>query len=143
MSYITKLQIQLNIALKLCFVLATGLVMCSCAKQGSALKPADFTGVYALVSVDGKPVPANITHDGAALQVRSGTFIINADGTCRTKTAFVPPSGTEIRRDVSATYTRNGSKLTMQWKGAGKTVGTIQGDTFSMDNEGMAFVYRK
>jgi hypothetical protein len=137
------MKIQQNILLKLCFVLAAGLVMSACTKQESALKDADFAGGYALVSVNANPVPAKITHEGAALQVRTGSFTINADGTCSTKTVFVPPSGTEVAREVSATYTKEGSKLTMQWKGAGKTVGTIQGNTFTMDNEGMVFVYRK
>ena len=31
----------------------------------------------------------------------------------------------------------------MQWKGAGETVGTIQGNTVTMDNDGMVFVYSK
>ena len=103
----------------------------------------DPTGVYALVSVNGNKVPASVSHDGSALQVRSGTFTIKADGTCSTKTVFVPPSGQEATREVSATYTKEGSKLTMQWKGAGMTTGTIEGNTFTMDNEGMLFVYRK
>ena len=137
------MKIQLTIALKLCFVLAAGLVMSACTKQESALNDADFAGVYALISVNGNPMPANITHGGAALQVRSGTFTINADGTCSTKTVFIPPSGTEAAKEVSAAYTKDGSRLTMQWKGAGKTVGTIQGKTFTMDNEGAVFVYRK
>ena len=49
----------------------------------------------------------------------------------------------EVAREVSATYTNEGSKLTMQWHGAGTTTGTIEGSTFTMDNEGMLFVYRK
>jgi hypothetical protein len=137
------MKLHLPIPLKLCFVLAAGLVMSACMKQEPARKNTDFAGVYALVSVNGAPVPANITHEGVALQVRSGTFTINADGTCGTKTVFVPPSGTEAAREVSATYTKDGSKLVMQWKGAGQTAGTIEGNTFTMDNEGMVFVYRK
>jgi hypothetical protein len=133
----------MTIALKFFFVLAAGLVMSACMKEKSALNDADFAGVYALFSVNGNPVPANITHEGAGLQVRSGTFTINADGTCSAKTVFVPPSGTEVAREVSATYTKDGSRLTMQWEGAGKTVGTIQGSIFAMDNEGLVFVYRK
>jgi len=31
----------------------------------------------------------------------------------------------------------------MQWKGAGITTGTIEGSTFTMNNEGMKFVYKK
>lgn len=132
-----------NVALKLSFVLAAGLVITACTNPNSASNNADSAGVYALVSIDGKQVPANVSHDGAALQVRSGTFTINPDGTCRTKTIFVPASGAEISREVSATYIQEGSRLNMRWKGAGKTVGTIQGDTFTMNNEGMIFVYRK
>jgi hypothetical protein len=40
-------------------------------------------------------------------------------------------------------YTKKGSKLIMQWKGAGTTTGTIECSTFTMNNEGMLFVYRK
>ncbi len=53
------------------------------------------------------------------------------------------PSGQPQSREVSATYTRDGSRLTMQWQGAGVTIGTIEGDTFTMDNEGQIFLYRK
>ena len=142
-SYIIKMNTQLTIALKLSFILAAGLLTTACNNQRSALNHADLAGVYALVSVDGKEVPANVSHDGTALQVRSGTFTFNADGTCSTKTIFVPASGTEVTREVSATYTKDGSTLNMRWKGAGKTVGTIEGNTFTMNNEGMIFVYRK
>jgi len=31
----------------------------------------------------------------------------------------------------------------MQWQGAGVTNGTVEGDTFTMDNEGQIFLYRK
>jgi hypothetical protein len=48
-----------------------------------------------------------------------------------------------ITREVKATYTRQGSKLTMQWEGAGMTTGTVEGDMFTMNNEGMVFSYRK
>ncbi len=134
---------RLTGVLRICVAMVAGHVLSAYAQQDSALSEADPVGVYALVSVNGIPVPANISHEGNALQVRSGTFTINGDGTCSTKTVFVPPSGTEVAREVGATYTRDGSRLTMQWKGAGRTVGTIRGDTFIMNNEGMVFVYRR
>jgi len=130
-------------ALQLVFLLTAGLLLSACNKETKVAAGAEPTGVYALVSVNGNAVPASISHDGTALQVRSGSFTIKADGTCGTKTVFVPPSGQEATRDVSATYTKEGSKLTMQWQGAGMTTGTIEGNTFTMDNEGMVFVYRK
>jgi hypothetical protein len=130
-------------ALQLVFLLTAGLLLSACKQETKVAAGVDPTGVYALVSVNGNAVPASVSHDGTALQVRSGSFTIKADGTCSTKTVFVPPSGTEATREVSATYTKEGSKLTMQWQGAGMTTGTIEGNTFTMDNEGMVFVYKK
>lgn len=133
---------QHTLHLKLCFALVV-VLLSACTKQESSLKDSEFAGVYALVTVNGNPIPASITHGGATLQVRSGIFTITADGTCSTKTTFLTPSGTEAAREVSATYKREGAKLIMQWKGAGETVGTLQGNTFTMDNEGIVFVYKK
>lgn len=116
------------------------------AKWDKLLKAAnekDISGVYSLVSVDGKPVPASVNHDGAALQVRSGTFTINRDGTCASRMTFVPPSGSEANMDVKATFTREGRTLRMTWAGAGSTTGTVEGNTFTMNNVGMLLVYRK
>lgn len=130
-------------ALQLCFLLTTGLLLSACKAETKVATGGDPTGVYALVSVNGNQVPASVSHDGTALQVRSGMFTIKADGTCSTKTVFVPPSAPEVTREVSATYTKAGSKLTMQWQGAGTTTGTIEGSAFTMNNEGMLFVYKK
>ncbi len=127
----------------LSLLLLCGLLLPACKQKAQVAAGGDITGLYTLVTVGGTKVPGSVTHEGTALQVRSGTFNINADGTCGTKTTFVPPSGVEATRDVSATYTREGSKLTMQWKGAGTTTATIEGGTLTMNNEGMLFVYKK
>ena len=130
-------------ALHLCLLLTIGLFLSGCNQDVKVANANDFSGVYTLVTVNGNQVPATVSHDGTALQVRSGTFTINADGTCGSKVVFVPPSGAEATREVSATYTREGQTLNMQWKGAGRTTGTIQGKTFTMNNEGMVFAYKK
>ena len=93
--------------------------------------------------VDGKKVPAIVSHEGNHLPVRSGSFTISPDGKCTSKLTFVPPSGAESTMEVKATSTREGPKLKMQWEGAGMTTGTVEGNTFTMENEGMVFVYRK
>ena len=131
-------------AIRLCSLLTAGILLSACKPEGKVAEASsDPAGIYALVSVDGKQVPASVSHDGTTLQMRSGTFTINADGTCSTKTVFVPPSGSEVTSEASATYTREGAKLTMQWQGAGTTTGTIEGKTFTMNNEGMVLTYRK
>lgn len=103
----------------------------------------EIGGTYTLLSINGKTLPFTVTHEGPGIQVTSGTFTIRPDGTCASVVAFVMPSGQAQSREVSATCTRDGSKLTMQWQGAGVTNGTIEGDTFTMDNEGQLFLYRK
>ena len=120
-------------------VLLLSVVLLVACKQGASAGNGgggELTGVYALVSVDGVKVPANVSHEGTALQVRSGSFTVNADGTCSTKTAFVPPSGKEQTRDVSATYTRQGSKLTMKWHGAGITTATVNDGALHHEQRG-------
>jgi hypothetical protein len=123
--------------------LVAGFLLSSCAKKELYHFKADFTGVYTLITLNRNPVPVSFIYEGAILRVRSGAFTFYVDGTCNIKTTFVSPSGTEFTREMSALYTKKGSELIMQWKGAGKTVGTIDGNTITMDNEGMVFVYRK
>jgi len=97
-------------------------------------------GTYALVTVDGNKVPCTVQHEGHTMTIKSGVFIINADGTCSSKMFL---AGRDAAIEVKAAYTREGPKLTMQWQGAGMTIGTVEGDKFTMDNEGMVFVYKK
>jgi hypothetical protein len=100
-------------------------------------------GVYQLVSVNGNPVPCLVSHENADITVKSGTMTINPDGTCRSDSVFSLPHQREINRVVAATYTVTGSELTMHWQGAGTTRGTVNGHEFTMNNEGMIFIYRK
>ena len=68
---------------------------------------------------------------------------LNADGTHSCVTTFKVPSGQVMNKEVGGTYTRDGSKFTMQWKGAGTTTATLEGNTFTMNNEGVLFAYQK
>lgn len=97
-------------------------------------------GNYSLATVDGHNVPCTVQHEGHTMTIKSGSFIINADGTCSSKMFL---EGRDAAIEVKADYTQTGSKLTMKWQGAGMTVGTLEGDTFTMNNEGMVFAYRK
>lgn len=106
-------------------------------------KVSDISGIYTLVSVSGNKLPFTASSEGGAPVIRSGAFTINNDGTCSSKVILSLPSGADSSREVSASYTREGSKLTMMWTGAGSTIGTVEGNTFTMDNEGMIFAYRK
>lgn len=101
---------------------------------------ADFTGTYALVSIDGQSVPCTVHHEGHDLPVQSGAFIIHPDGTCVSQITL---AGRELPMEVKATYEQQGATLTMKWAGAGMTTGKLEGNTFTMVNEGMSLAYRK
>lgn len=103
----------------------------------------DPAGIYTLVTVNDSRLPATVSHGDAKIKVHSGAFTIDADGTCSSKIIFGSPSGDKFTRQVKATYTQEGSTLNMQWIGAGKTKGIIKSDTFTMNNEGMIFSYKK
>jgi hypothetical protein len=137
--------------LRLCVLPMFMVVVCAGCKQDAkvaadaktvAATAADINpvGTYALVTIDGNKVPCTVQHEGHTMTINSGSFSINADGTCSSKMSL---AGRDAAIEVKATYTREGPKLTMQWQGAGMTIGTVEGDTFTMNNEGMVFAYRK
>jgi hypothetical protein len=131
-------------SLPLCLLpLLTLVLWAGCKPVAKVAADTNPTGTYALVSVDGNKVPCTLQHEGHTLAVKSGTFLINPDGTCSSKVVFGPPSGGDVSREVKATYARQGSKLTMHWEWAGMTTGIVEGDAFTMNNEGMVFAYRK
>jgi hypothetical protein len=129
------------VALSLLALLFLALAGCKAATPVDA--GPDVIGVYTLVSADSKSVPCSLDHEGATELLKSGSFTINADGTCLSQTTFSVPPNKEIHREVKATYTQNGAELTMRWQGAGTTKGQLHGTEFTMNNEGMLFAYRK
>ncbi|MBC8868389.1 MAG: hypothetical protein H8E44_03175 [Planctomycetes bacterium] len=129
--------------LQLNLLLVAGLFLSTTQATAQDVDDNGPTGVYTLVTVNGSKLPAKVSHGDVAIQVRSGTFTINADGTCSSRVVFGSPSGADVTRKVNATYTREGAKLNMQWEGAGKTAGAFEGDSFTMNNEGMVFAYKK
>jgi len=104
------------------------------------VKPA---GVYALVSVDGKTVPCTIQHDQQAMLIQSGSFTITTNSQCLSRMIIAHGSQTNIVCDTKAAYTLKGATLDMLWQNGGRTRGVVSGNTFTMGNEGMTFVYRK
>jgi len=114
-----------------------------CKHETTVAADINPAGTYALMSVDGKLAPCALTHEGVNVTVKSGVFTINGDGTCSSKIIFSVPSQGDVNREVKASYTRQGAKLTMKWEGAGTTTGSVKSNTFTMDNEGMVFTYQK
>jgi hypothetical protein len=109
----------------------------------TASQAASPAGIYTLVSVDGKNVPCTINHDGRKMDVQSGAFTISTNGQVTSVMTVSVGDRKDIRIERTATYTAKNAELTMKWQNAGITKGAVAGQTFTMTNEGMAYVYRK
>ena len=140
---VLQLQIYLPRLVALCLLAAILLALAGCKNQPDKLTSLDAAGVYTLASVDGKAVRCEISHEGATMQVRSGTFSIQTNGTCSTSTTFSVENHQAVTRVVKAAWTCRGAELVMKWERAGTTIGTVNGNAFTMTNEGLVFSYRK
>jgi len=147
LNLLTPRFIALGLLAGVLVMLLLGLTGCqgrsSMVRDGNAAVPVDFAGDYPLVSVNGKLVPCIVSHEDHEVMVKSGLFTLSTNGTCRSQSVFCMVGYRDVHRVVDATCTVSGTNLTMRWKGAGITEGTIEGSTFTMNNEGMIFVYRK
>jgi len=114
-----------------------------CKGRARTAADVDLTGIYNLVSVDGKILPCKLSHAGADMTIISGVFTINTNGTCLSLMNLSVPSRENISREVKATYAQEGDQLIMKWEQAGTTVGKVDGNTFTMTNEGMLLTYKK
>lgn len=129
--------------LAFCLAPLAVLVWAGCQPKVKLAADIDPTGTYALVSVDGSPLPATVTTIAEELTVKEGTLVIDADGTCASRTVSSRPSGKDIVQEEKCAYTRQGSTFTMRWEGDGTTTATVDGRTFTVHSEGMVFVFRR
>ena len=123
---------------------AMGLFLTGCQDTSKPTTQASaHTGTYTLVTVDGNKVPYTPVPEGSGPQVQSGSFTLNADGSVTHATNFGQVDGKELSHDSSGTYTLDDSRLSFQWKGGGTTTATLDGNTLTLDWEGVIFVYRR
>ena len=125
------------------FLIITALLLAACQAGVKPVGGSGVAGVYTLSKVDGIAIPGTVNHDGMAMQISAGQFVIKADGKCISTTDFIAPGGNKMTRKVRAKYVVKDSHMIMTWQGAGVTEGTVEGDTFIMDNHGMIFEYTR
>lgn len=127
----------------LCLLILLLSVLAGCKCPAHASSTANPGETYVLVSVDDQAVPCAVTHGRTRMTIKSGAFIINPDGTCRSLITFALAEQPDRTREVKATYMKNGATLNMSWQGAGRTIGQLNGEQFTMKNEEMVFIYHK
>ena len=117
-------------------------------EQSPDLDPAetstDATGTYNLVSIEGNAIPYAPMHLGRRQpQVVAGTITLHEGGTFASTMQYANEAGRTMSRAFSGTYSFDGAEFVLSWTGAGRTKATLEEDTFTMNNEGMLFVYEK
>jgi hypothetical protein len=135
-----KTQIKMLFGCCLLMAIAFFTSGCGSAKETENVNP---NGIYTLITLDGNTIPATVSEGGHTIQVLSGSFTFDGKGNCISKMTFVPQGGDQQIMEVNATYTMSDSTLTMKWQNAGITTGTINGDIFTMMNEGTKLVFKK
>ncbi len=121
---------------------ALGIFISACG-SGKDTEKINPNGIYTLITLDGNSIPATVSEGGHTIQVLSGSFTFDGKGNCISKMTFVPQGGNQQTMEVNATYTISDSTLTMKWQNAGVTTGTLNGDIFTMMNEGTKLVFKK
>jgi len=124
-------------------LLVMGLYLSACGPANKTTEVSDITGAYKLVSINGHELPYAPPHEGGAPQVLSSTLTLNPYGTFSMTMTYGTSSGGSVSRDFHGTYTREDSVLRFQWEGAGQTPATLEGNTITIDNEGIFFTYQK
>jgi hypothetical protein len=140
-TQIIKLLISIPVSLLTLALACTGSGCRSGSTTGGNLP--NYEGTYQLATIDGKALPCRPAHEGGAPIVNAGSITLKADGTFTSTMSYGQPGGQTGSRDFSGTYTREGSRFTLKWTGAGITTADLKDATFTMNNEGMLLAYHK
>jgi hypothetical protein len=125
----------------------------SLACSESSGPTAGVLGTYTLVSINGAPLPANVTAKGVALRVMSGSIVLSQDYTFTMTTTFstaadvqsTPMTGScrgswesiltyDLVLHQRASEGCDALTMNASWDG---------GHTFTLVSEGLRFVYRE
>lgn len=119
------------------------LALPGCRQGESPAKTSDHVGTYTLATINGNRLPFTPPNEGGAPQIESGAIALLADGSFSSTMTYRMPDGKVGNRGSSGSYTRQGSSFKLEWKGAGVTLGTLEGNTFTIDDDGLKCAYRK
>lgn len=104
-------------------------------------------GTYALVTVDGDPIPFVVAQTGSdKLELTDGRLTLNGDGTCSVSiTARRTQDGqTSTNTDGdTCTWTNNNNALTLTYSSGSSDVGSWSGDQISLTSDGHVFLFER
>jgi hypothetical protein len=123
-------------------------VVLGCASHGKApgtpvapssapVTVASLAGEYALVTVDGKPLPYAV--NATARPIVSGSLSLKTSGTFQLQTAFEDAGAKSAAAFSGACYTE-GNDVKMVWDGGLANL-TFRGDTVLLKRDGALYAY--
>ena len=128
------------------------LLAVACGDGGPADPAPSISGTYVLHTIDGQALPLDLvdSESGDQMTVHSGSMTLTDAGTFTMTEAVRFSSGgsaLELSLTGSGTYTRNGATLTFNMvdeeEGPTSFTATISGNTVSMVDDGVTFVFRR
>lgn len=136
-------MLRRTLILTLSLLICTGVLSCS-----DTTGPDDILGTWRLQTVSGQPLPFTLEQDGGRkVELTGETVTVLAGGRQTMVTSFrVTDNGSVFLESIpaSGSYTRNGSTLLLMFDNDESTyTATLNGDTMTIDDIGLTFVYRR
>ena len=122
-------------------VLALGLP--GCRPADAPTKTADHTGTYVLDTINGRKLPFNPLPRISTTEFSSGAITLQADGSFVATISHRASDGKVTKRDSSGSYTKEGSSFRLEYTGRGTATATLEGNTFTVNDDDLKLVYRK
>ncbi len=128
---------------RLVLALALGAV-CGCRNDTTGPTSGPEAGIYALIAVDGRALPTNVSEGGTQIEIVSGTLTLGSGRSVRMSTSYRPSPGAAIvTTEVNGTYAIDGTAMSFSFSNGGSGSGTLSGGDCAFLNEGLVWLYRK
>ena len=128
--------------------LIPALVLLACAHDGGPIVPERgpvniFAGTFALVTLDGSPLPATFPPAGSPVEITSGSITLKPDLTFVVvdRLRNVPGSGVSAE-ESGGTYQFNDTDVALLFPNRVIT-GSINGDNLTVNRGASSFLYRR
>ena len=117
------------------------------AACGDSTGPESVAGRYALVSVNGTPLPFVLVQVlENKFEITAGHIQLNSDGTCSAAVTFRTTEDGVVTTDTEAdtcTWTQNNTAIVFTFPDGSTDAGSLIDGTISVTTDGVVLVYRK
>lgn len=134
---------------KLAAIAVLGLAAAACGGGGDdgINEPVSIAGTYNLQTIDGQSPPVVVFDEpGLKVEIVSGNFVLNANGSFTTTVGWRLTEGTQVSTESETfpgTYTVNGSTVNFTYSDGDTDSATLAGNTLTFSEGGSSVVFRK